>query len=786
MRSRLPVIRTVLLCGLLLAAPLAAPRALLAQPLADRLPADTVAYVGWAGADSLGSQYQGSHLKAVLEASSVPQFFDDFLPKLIDKIRQEDPQVRDALAGAPSLGRLWHAPCAFAFGGFDIANNQGNNAGNPGQPVPRILFVCRPGEDAAALKRQIDAIVQQVRRAAGPGAPDAYSIKSFRSGDLVGWSIGYDQPEAALAGGAGPGGAGRSLAGSAAFKSAITHAGKEPVVVAYVDAEALVKQVNQAVEKSGDVQASEMWPRVRDAAGLGGLKRLIFTQGFDGKDWGTQMFIDAPVPRKGLLAMLEAGPLSDDILKAVPATATLAGVSRFDPAKLVDEIRDAIQQVDENAAAKFDQGMDQASAFMGFDVRKDFLGALGDEWAYYTDPLTGGRGAMGFVMVNRLRDPKKADDALTKIQDFATSLIARQAAESKMKVILRETKVGDVTVHFVASPVFTPSWAIAGGNLYVGMYPQVVATAASRAARGGGKSLLDNPDFVALRQRLLGAAGGNAKASAFQFLDLPKTAPSSYQPWLMLSSFARMGDMAGVESPAMLFPPMDVLMQHLAPAASVSWTDDAGWHLRGVSPFPGSTVFAAESAGMMDMQSTAMMASIMLPSLNRAREQANRVKSASNLRQMGQGIQMFANENKGKFPKEIGQIPAAQDLTADVFVNPRKGSSMPPQDAMAGEAAAKWVRQNSDYVYVGAGKDYRMGADEVLAYEKPEGLSDGINVLFGDGHVEFLPTAQATPTIREGRKVGVPLAPFGVPRQRPPAPRNQGDRFAPRGAGGGL
>ena len=113
---------------------------------------------------------------------------------------------------------------------------------------------------------------------------------------------------------------------------------------------------------------------------------------------------------------------------------------------------------------------------------------------------------------------------------------------------------------------------------------------------------------------------------------------------------------------------------------------------------------------------------------------------------------MFANENKGKFPKDIGQLPATQELTADVFINPRKGSAAPPPDAMEGEAAAAWVQQNSDYAYVGAGKDYRMTQDEVLAYEKPEGLSDGINILFGDGHVEFLPMPQAQAAIKAGRK----------------------------------
>jgi prepilin-type N-terminal cleavage/methylation domain-containing protein/prepilin-type processing-associated H-X9-DG protein len=51
----------------------------------------------------------------------------------------------------------------------------------------------------------------------------------------------------------------------------------------------------------------------------------------------------------------------------------------------------------------------------------------------------------------------------------------------------------------------------------------------------------------------------------------------------------------------------------------------------------------------------ALLISILLPSLNRAREQANRVKCASNLRQIGQGIQMYANENKGNFPRTYFQ-----------------------------------------------------------------------------------------------------------------------------------
>jgi len=47
----------------------------------------------------------------------------------------------------------------------------------------------------------------------------------------------------------------------------------------------------------------------------------------------------------------------------------------------------------------------------------------------------------------------------------------------------------------------------------------------------------------------------------------------------------------------------------------------------------------------------ALLISILLPSLNRARETANRVKCGSNMRQIGQAILLYSNENKGNYPR---------------------------------------------------------------------------------------------------------------------------------------
>ena len=47
----------------------------------------------------------------------------------------------------------------------------------------------------------------------------------------------------------------------------------------------------------------------------------------------------------------------------------------------------------------------------------------------------------------------------------------------------------------------------------------------------------------------------------------------------------------------------------------------------------------------------ALLISILLPSLSKARETANRVKCGSNLRQLGQAMQLYANENNGNYPR---------------------------------------------------------------------------------------------------------------------------------------
>lgn len=83
----------------------------------------------------------------------------------------------------------------------------------------------------------------------------------------------------------------------------------------------------------------------------------------------------------------------------------------------------------------------------------------------------------------------------------------------------------------------------------------------------------------------------------------------------------------------------------------------------------------------------ALLISILLPSLNRARETANRVKCASNLRQIGQALLLYANENKQQWPRTPGGGGALASFTGEKAnanpVDPFTDGTLDPNDVTA-------------------------------------------------------------------------------------------------------
>jgi prepilin-type processing-associated H-X9-DG protein len=254
--------------------------------------------------------------------------------------------------------------------------------------------------------------------------------------------------------------------------------------------------------------------------------------------------------------------------------------------------------------------------------------------------------------------------------------------------------------------------------------------------------------------------------TGFHYADLPTSVSQAYpaaQAGIEKLQELAKSDLTGaglsITLPDHILPPLDKLLPELAPALAVSWADASGWHSRSREPFPGSS----PQSSLTTVGGAALGVSILLPSLNRARETANRVKCASNERQIGQAILLWANDHRGKYPPTMGDL-LDEPITVDAFICPSGDTALPAGYKTMGQAdLAKWVNEHADYVYVGAGQNTMIGADQVVLYEKPADHTTGMNILFGDGHVEFDVMAAAVKQIQDQHKTvpGVPL-PGGV------------------------
>lgn len=120
---------------------------------------------------------------------------------------------------------------------------------------------------------------------------------------------------------------------------------------------------------------------------------------------------------------------------------------------------------------------------------------------------------------------------------------------------------------------------------------------------------------------------------------------------------------------------------------------------------------------------------------------------------IGQAILLYANENQGNYPDDLGTLVTTQDISAVVFVCPSSNVDA-PRNLNTPQAQAQWVNENSVYVYLGKGLTTAVDAETVVLYEQPDDHdNDGVNILFGDGHVEFMvmPSAQRRiPQLNEG------------------------------------
>lgn len=152
------------------------------------------------------------------------------------------------------------------------------------------------------------------------------------------------------------------------------------------------------------------------------------------------------------------------------------------------------------------------------------------------------------------------------------------------------------------------------------------------------------------------------------------------------------------------------------------------------------TAIAATVLGILDLVYLIALSSVVLtPKTSFVQERANRMKCASNLGQIGVGLQLYAPEHGNRYPPLIELLVTTADINPEVFVCPSTDHVKVP--GTSGDEYVRRFRESPhycSYVYLGATLDPRGSPDLVLAYEYSSNHDhEGMNVLFNDGHAEW-------------------------------------------------
>lgn len=135
-----------------------------------------------------------------------------------------------------------------------------------------------------------------------------------------------------------------------------------------------------------------------------------------------------------------------------------------------------------------------------------------------------------------------------------------------------------------------------------------------------------------------------------------------------------------------------------------------------------------------------LLVAIITPT-GRSPRYANQVKCASNLRQIGQAIFLYAQDNAGHYPPDLQAVFSTQPIATEVATCPSTSDQKASTPAGLGQPSC------CSYVYVGAGLSGQPDPECVVVIEDPADHDlKGCNVAYADGHVDWviLPTAMQT------------------------------------------
>jgi prepilin-type processing-associated H-X9-DG protein len=711
-----------------------------AQPLADRLPASTMVYVGWSPNASLQTT---ATAKMLADERFMVPWRRVFQEMMLDLPDVAEGGVRLS-AQLPQL-LLDAAQCEGCFALLDL--KQGKRRLDPQSVLMIDLGAKRKSfeEHFAPIQQRIKARLGDRLKSVKLQDSSLYVKSDGEGKSRITWGFVGDTFIAFMGDGAEEfipkllaGKIEASLKNAPAFADCLNKIPGESVFTAYLDTQASLAMVRRLVEREGNSDLmfiGKNWDNVLAEFGLNNVRGIGEKTVIEDKQFVTRTLLRTQGAPSGMLGLLVQPAVDEAMMKVIPRDAMAAAAIRLDPAKAYEQLKTSAINIGGNDAKESFGQLEQGAEGIGLPI-KVVLEAMGDQWVVYNATSSGGFALTGWTLVGNIRNPEQFNKSLNVVRGIITKGLSGEGEQSRIHVLDADaTKIEYLELGRSGVPV-SPAWTVVGDKFVFALYPQLVEDAAKQI-KEGGKSLLDNADFSAARRRT-----GND--GPMVFVSGPEVTRNLYPVGLVfvsaLNSFA--GGFHDVEdgshvAAADLLPSMQRLMQYVGhDTLAVKVTPDGILKTRSVTnPLLSPLAW---------LDSPILWMAIGIPSAGAGEQTADRVQSAANLRQIGQAVLLYSNEKRGKFPPDLASLIKTQGLPVEATKSP-----FGPAKGGTDIILVSYGAINPAAAPIG-------GGEIIIAYDQAAlEQGEGTNALFADGHVDWLAAQAFKMSLEESRKKAI-------------------------------
>jgi hypothetical protein len=324
-----------------------------------------------------------------------------------------------------------------------------------------------------------------------------------------------------------------------------------------------------------------------------GIQRALRAMGM--RELGTlalsSRYVDGKCVTKGYRAKggkpattASSSKIDTKFLRWVPKDAVSFGAGSVQPTSLYDMLVKGMQAYNDQMAEQMLGQLAQMETQMGFSIRGDLFGSLGDHYVTWSMPMGTISSAPEIAVLMKVNDEQKLVGALQKMSAMTQGMIEIEEGTKRglksYQVLVNMDEMDEMGgMGMNPFDMLQPTFAFKDGYMVMGFSASDVKRVFKRMDREDNPKgdIRSNKEFMAVADQI------PDNISSLNFTDWKANFESSYQMATGMLAFIPMPEEVPIDMS--LLPESETLTQHLYASLSYASTDANGAQLVSVDPF---------------------------------------------------------------------------------------------------------------------------------------------------------------------------------------------------------